>query len=196
MSRLSLSALIAAFVLTSSAAYAQATINGHPSDFDQYPSFLQVSVHMQNGIETVLRCGYSLNGGAIVADPSYMESSVINVGANSYARYQRIDNKVVITAPAPGIAGRYILQATEPNGTTFAKSCQLDLNSDTIQGCIAAQAFIPATEASKQDQGAAQQCGALFAKATPQMNAADFNLQKTEQFKAALRQKVAIIEAP
>lgn len=196
MHRLTLSVLTAACLLTSSAAYAQATVNGHPADFDQYPSFLEVTTHLQGGAEVVLRCGYSQNGTTILPDAGFMETSVINPAANSYARYQRIDNKIIITGPAPGVPGRFLLQVTEPNGATAAKSCQIDLNSDTIQNCVKVQAFIPPADATNQDQGAAQQCGSLFAKATPQMNPNDFNAQKTEMFKNTLRQKVAILEAP
>ncbi len=168
MPRLTLSLLIAALTLSAPAAFAQATINGHPADFDQYPSFLEVTTHLPNNVETVLRCGYGQNGNTIVPDASFMELSVIN--ANSYARYQRIDNKIIMTAPAPGMPGRFLLQVTEPNGLIAAKNCQLNLSTDTIQNCTTAQAFLPAAEATKQDQGAAQQCGDLFAQATPKMD--------------------------
>lgn len=182
-------------LILSSAAYAQATVNGHPADFDQYPSFLQVSTHMPNNGEAILRCGYSQTGATILPDAGYMESSVINPLNNGYARYQRIDNKIVITAPAP-VPGHFLVQITEPNGIVAAKNCMMDLNTDMLSSCTNAQAFISAADANKQDQGAAQQCGDLFNKAMPQMDKVSFNQQKTDQFKASLRQKVAILEAP
>jgi hypothetical protein len=198
MNRLTFSVLAATLALSSSAAYAQATINGHPADFDQYPSFLEASTHLPNNAETVLRCGYSQSGTSILPDASYMEFSLLNPSmAAGYMRYQRIDNKIILTVPAPGgMQGRYLLQITEPNGMTAAKNCQMDLNTDTISNCSAAQAFAPAAEATKQDQGAAQQCGSLFSQATPKMDTTIYNAQKTDLFKAALRQKVALLEAP
>jgi hypothetical protein len=194
MRRLTLSAFAAVLILASSSAHAQATVNGNPADFDQYPSFLEVTTHLPNNVETVLRCGYGQTGSTIVPDAGYMETSVVTT--TNFTRYQRIDNKIIITAPAPGVAGRFLLQVTEPNGLIAAKNCQLDLNSDTIMNCTMVQPFVPAAEATNQDQTAAQQCGSLFAKATPQMATTTFSAQKTDQFKNALRQKVAIIEAP
>lgn len=195
MRTLTLSILLASLVL-SSTAFAQATLNGHPADFDQYPSFLEVTSHLPNNAMGVLRCGYSQTGTTITPDPSYMESTVLNPASNGYARYQRIDNKILITASAPNMAGHFLIQVLEPNSTMAAKNCQMDLNTDSVQGCVNVKPFISAVDATNQDQGAAQQCGSLFTQALPQMDTTSYNLQKTEQFKNAVRQKVAVIEAP
>jgi hypothetical protein len=47
-----------------------------------------------------------------------------------------------------------------------------------------------------QDINLTNQCSTLFNSALPQLNPNGFDFQKTEMFKAGLRQKVAIIEAP
>jgi hypothetical protein len=187
--------LAAAFMSLSTLAYAQGTVNGNPANFDQYPSFIEMTT-ASNGSEILLRCGYSSNGVNIMPDPAFMESAVQNSANSSYARFQRIDNKILITAPAPGSPGRFVVQVTEPNGNVIAKSCMFNGASDTLQNCLAAQPFVPAVETARQDQGVAQQCGDFLAKATPQLDAHVYDLRKTEIFKNALRQKIAIVEAP
>lgn len=187
--------LASSFIVVSSLAHAQGTVNGNAANFDQYPSFIELTT-ASNGSEILLRCGYSSNGVNITPDPGFMESAVQNNSNSSYARYQRIDNKILITAPAPGSPGRFVVQVTEPNGNVIAKSCVFNIASDTLQNCLAAQPFVPANEAAKQDQGVAQQCGDFFAKANPQLDVHGYDLQKTEIFKNALRQKIAIVEAP
>ncbi len=178
------------------AANAQATVNGHPADFDQYPSFIQVTTHLPDSSEAVLRCGYIQNGTSFVADPGYMESSIFNQTTGSFTRYQRIDNKILLISPAPNSPGRYLLQVTETTGLMATKNCQFDPSSETISNCMAAQPFMTAPNAQAQDQNAAQQCGSVFAKATSKLDTTTYNLQKTDLFKAGLRQKVALIEAP
>ena len=162
--------------------------------FDQYPSFIEMSASGQNGGEALLRCGYGQNGTAIVADPGYMETSALNP-AGSYTRYQRIDNKILLTIPA-GNSGRFIVEVVEPTGMTIAKNCQINTSNDTLLSCVAAQPFMTAQDAANQDQAAAGQCGDFFNKSLPQLNGFTYNQQKTNVFKNALRQKVAVLEEP
>ncbi len=198
-----LSAFIALLAF-SSAAHAQAyapapvtpTAPAAPTtqNFDQYPSYIQMSSQMPDGSEVVLRCGYTQNGITILADPAYMEMSVLSNG--NYLRYQRIDNKLVVSVPAQEGVTRLLMEVVEPTGITIAKNCQSNNANDTIQGCVGAQPFMPAAQVQQQDQNAASQCGALLARATPQLNRTTYSAPKTDIFKNALRQKVGMLEAP
>jgi len=191
-------ALIAA-TLFSTSALAQANAPGAQNqaqpNFDQFPSFIQMNASIQDGTQVVLRCGYSQNGMVISADPGYMEMSMLNEGTGSYLRYQRIDNKFIITVPAQNAPGRFMIEVVDPNGTTSAKNCVVDGVNDTIQGCTPIQPFMPAQQVSSQDTNAANQCGTFFSKATQQLDRYTYNSLKTDSFKNGLRQKVAVLEA-
>jgi len=163
--------------------------------FDQYPSFIEMNSTQPDGTQVVLRCGYSMNGVTIIADPAYMEMSFLNPTNGSYLRYQRIDNKIIITSPAPGVVGRFVIQVSEPNGAVIAKNCTVNSANDTVANCTLAQPFLPPTQATTQDQNAASQCGTLLEKSIPQLDRLTYSAPKTEIFKNSMRQKVNILES-
>lgn len=165
-------------------------------NFDQYPSYLEMTSALQDGTQVVLRCGYTQSGTTSMADPGYMEMTVLNQGNGTYMRYQRIDNKLIMTVPVPGGVGRFLLEVVEPTGMVIAKSCQNNSANDTISGCTPGQPFMPAPQAMAQDQNASNQCGALLNKVTPQLDHFTYSAPKTQIFKNALRQKVGVLEAP
>ncbi|HEU0117265.1 MAG TPA: hypothetical protein VFR09_01420 [Alphaproteobacteria bacterium] len=192
-----LAALIFAAFLLPTAAIAQgfAPQNSTPqAKFDQYPSFIEINSTVADGTQVSLRCGYAQVGNNITADAGYMEMTFLNESSGSYLRYQRIDNKLILTAPQQGMKGQFLLEVVEPNGSATAKSCQFNPVGDSVSNCIANKPFMTSQQATQQDQSAAQQCGDFLNKATPQLDRVTYNAQKTEVFKNSLRQKVRILE--
>lgn len=173
-------------------AHAQ-TANGQK--FDQYPSFIETSMQTPDGTQVVLRCGYTQNGGTITADAGFMETSTMNTSRNLYLRYQRIDNKIIMTTPSMKSPGRFTLALAEPNGIVLAKTCQFNGANDTINACVPDQPVMTSAQMTQQDQATAQKCGEFLKNATPQLDGTTFNAQKTEVFKNLLRQKVTMLEA-
>ncbi|MFY9288716.1 MAG: hypothetical protein WAO98_09485 [Alphaproteobacteria bacterium] len=174
-------------------AHAQASVNGQK--FDQYPSFIETSMQTQDGTQVVLRCGYVQNGSNIVADPGFMETSTMNTNRNLYLRYQRIDNRILVTTPSSKIPGRFTVAVAEPNGIVLAKTCMFNGSNDTISACVAEQPIMTSAQMTSQDQLTASKCGEFLANAAPQLDRTTFNAQKTEAWKNALRQKVGMIES-
>ena len=160
--------------------------------FDQYPSFIEMSTSAQ-GIQSVLRCGYTAVAGQISADPGYYELTTLNQGSGMYLRIQHIDGKTIATTVG-GNQGRFVLQVGGPNGATIAKECLNDPATDSLQGCVPAQPFMAPQDLYGQDQNVAGQCSNFLSKATAQLDPNTYNLQKTQLFKANLRQKAALLE--
>jgi len=169
--------------------------NAPTPNFDQYPSFIETSSTLQDGTQVVLRCGYAATSAGIVPDASFVETSVLNERSGSYIRTQRIDHTIMLTTTG-GAQGRYLIEATEPTGLLVAKGCQIDTATDSVQGCMPVQPTISAQQMITQDQNAGNQCSAFLTKATPQLDPATYNAQKTELFKNNLRQKARILETP
>ena len=71
-----------------------------------------------------------------------------------------------------------------------AKNCQNDAATDTIHDCHSISPFTFIDQVKAGDQQVATQCAELLKQGAAQINPPSRMLQKTEEFKAALRQKV------
>jgi hypothetical protein len=201
MNRSGLHAFVAlvplAVIYFAASAQAQGVAQSGAQSFDQYPSFIEFTASTPDGTQSVLRCGYAANGGAIVLDPQFQEISVMNQAHKSYSRIQRIDNYLIATSVDPSGGSGMLLELVSPDGgPASAKSCQVNTTDDTIHDCRTVSPFTFVDQVKAGDQKIATQCAALLKQGGPQINPAVADPQKTEDFKAALREKVNILAAP
>jgi hypothetical protein len=185
-------ALAALIVLATVPAFAQ----GAKPSMDQYPSFIELSSSNSEDTQSVLRCGYMANGSTIALDKGYQEISVMNQAHKSYSRIQRIDDYLIATSIDPSGSQGFLVELIAPNGAVKAKNCQNDAATDTIHDCHSISAFTFADQVKAGDQQVAMQCNELLKQGATQINPATASPQKTEEFKATLRQKVNILAAP
>jgi hypothetical protein len=168
-----------------------------PQSFDQYPSFIELTSTTPDGAKAVLRCGYSsANGATIHLEPAFRELSVINEAHKYYSRIQRVDDVLIATSTDPTGGNGLLLELIKPDGSVVAKSCQTDLNTDSIGNCKSVQNFTFADQVKAGDAKIATQCDDLVRTNGNQLNPSLASPQKTEVFMAALRQKVATLAAP
>ena len=164
--------------------------------FDQYPSFIELTGSNPDGTQSVLRCGYAVNGGAIVPDPGFQEISVMNQAHKSYSRIQRIDDYLIATSVDPSGGPGMLLELVKPDGSASAKNCRVNTSDDTIHDCSTISPFTFVDQIKAGDQKIATQCAGLLNQGGKEVNPAVADPQKTEEFKAALREKVNILAAP
>jgi len=181
-------------VMLSGNVWAQA---GAGQSFDQYPSFIELTSTRDDGTQSVLRCGYSSpNGHGVSADPGYREISVMNPSHKSYSRIQHIDNDFIATSIDPNGSSDLLLELVKADGTVAAKKCQTNTENDTISNCQTIQPFTFVDQVKAGDQKIGSQCADLVRRSASRMNPALADPQKTEMFKAGLRQKVGILASP
>lgn len=172
---------------------ASALAQGAEPEFGQFPSYIQMTATVQ-GVSVALRCGYAQVENNFVGDPGFYEMVSLNQNSGEYLRLQHIDNRIIVTTVSPARNGRFLLTVMGANGAMVAKECQDDPNTDQISGCVAANPTVTSAQISSQDQQAAQQCTDFFNKGAAKLERGTYNLQKTQVFKAGLKQKAAIIE--
>ena len=164
--------------------------------FDQYPSFLELSSSNNAETQSVLRCGYATNGSGVKLDPAYQR----NFGdepKSPYSRIQRIDNMLIATSIDPTSNDSFLpVELVQPNGKTSAKNCQNDSTTDTIHDCHTIPPFTFVDQIKSGDQQITSQCRSLLKQGVAQINPALADVQKTEQFKDTLRQKVNALAVP
>jgi len=167
-----------------------------PQSFDQYPSFVQASAVGPDGTQSVLRCGYMVTPQGLFLDPGYREISVLNPGRGSYSRVQHIDDMIIATANDPRGTPDFLLELVKPDGSVTAKACTTDPNSDTISNCAHLAPFTFANQLGAADTETAARCDQLMREGSRQIDPSLADPQKTEIFKAGLRQKASILAAP
>jgi hypothetical protein len=124
-----------------------------PQSFDQYPSFFELTSTTANGATAVLRCGYfSPSGRMVELDKGFHEISIINKAQKYYSRIQHIDNAIIATTSDPTGGAGLLLELVKPDGSTVAKNCQTDVNTDTIGNCRALKPFTFADQVKMGDE--------------------------------------------
>ena len=192
----SLPKYLASALLVGVAFHSTAALSQQQQSLDQYPSFVEFTTLAPDGTQTVLRCGYSSPDGKTISfDAGFQEISSINQNRNTYARLQHIDNNVISTSPAPGGTLGLQLELVLDGGPITAKICQTDTDNDTISNCVPTNVTNPAAQVLADDRKLATQCMSLLQESTAQINASLASPEKTEAFKAGLRQKVAQLAA-
>lgn len=167
-----------------------------PKSFDQYPSFIELTSIAPDETRVVLRCGYAAPGGKTEPDSGFEEISMLNDPRKTYARFQHIDNYIIATYAGPAQTQSLLLELLRPDGSVTAKLCQTDLNTDAIGNCRPAMPSIPVAQIHAEARKVAEQCRALFAQNGAQVNPARASPEKTESFKARLREKIRVLETP
>jgi hypothetical protein len=162
---------------------------------DQYPSFIEYSATAKDGVQIAWRCGYAAKDRAVALDPAFQESATLDPGHGTYVRIQHIDNSIVSSVSASAGGAQLLLELVRPDGSIAAKLCDRNPQADMIGNCRPAQPVQPAQQIVAAAQQLAAQCGTLFQQSVAKIDPSLANPQKTQQFMAGLRQKVAILNA-
>lgn len=172
------------------------------NDLKQFPSVIEISGTAVGGAantQFILRCGYVPNGTSLTSDATLNDLSLLNVSTQSFTRYQNIDGKPVISTldsstAAPMGARQVLSQVTEPDGSTIAKSCAVNVETDTPLNCTRSNPFLTAGQAQQATQAVEAQCQAFLQQALPQIQGGIYDAQKTQDWKTKLQQTMVMLE--
>ena len=165
------------------------------SKFDQFPSFGQLTTTDKDGTQTVMRCGYSVsNNKAIIIDPEFHEITSLNPIQHSFTRLEHVKDVIIATYMPPTGAG-LLVELVKPDGSVATKSCQTNLNNETIANCGDAQPMASAADIRDADQKIIPQCSDLLQQSKADIKPDLANPALAAAFKAGYQPKIEMLDA-